>query len=474
MRLLDAGQNLPTYAGESAVAHSLPVSIATPPPPDSQDDLNYIHAAGQQQRQRPQVKLPHPETTTRLPMIPFPKTRVNTLKRETGIIQPVSSIWQDKISRLLGTRRLISHAPQYKPDSELSVATKIPWSDASELLSPSISTTVLIPKSRRIDGPRNTQDWNDGTAITQEVAVDRRVSTSMSTPIADLTSASASEAKIPQGRRDRGQTGIFSQARDETEAFELGRGSPASKKAFVSIPADVSDSLRVLLMSDKVLDTRLAPASEAPKAVRPETVRLSEDEEESAEGSSDVRDPILVRLVGLRKKKVVPNLDKSLSTAGHESCHDEIAVEIEDKSTVDRPAHLGEFANEDPGVRSGGVERSLTIFGGDNDAENSDRERCAAELNIMEDAERSGDKSSMTLHSTDKDNTHRSECENAISPSRDVSIEKLITMEKKETGSHNEGIIAFTKLVGIEDSNFDYFNIRDGLLSNRIGSKSMP
>ena len=64
-----------------------------------------------------------------------------------------------------------------------------------------------------------------------------------------------------------------------------------------------------------------------------------------------------------------PNLDMSLSTAGHESCHDEIAVEFEDKSTKDGPARLGECTSDDPGERSGDVERSLTIFGGEIGAE---------------------------------------------------------------------------------------------------------
>lgn len=490
MRLLDAGQNLPTQAGESAVAHSPPVAIATPPPPDSQDHLTFVHGAGQQQRQRAQVKLPHPETTIRLPVIPAAKTRASTLKRETGIIQPTSSIWPDKISRLLGTRRLNSHAPQCKLDyGELSVATKVPWKDASELLSPSIPTTVLIPTSRRTDGPQDTQDWKDGTAITKEVAVDRRISSTVSTPIIDVMPASALEAKSLQGKHDRGQTGIFNPARDETEAFELDWGSPGSKKAFVSIPADVSESLRVLLMSGKILNTRLAPAPEAPKAVRPETVRLSEDEEASAEGSSDVRDPIFIRLVGLGKKKVVrlrPNLDMSFSTAGHESCHDEIAVGFKDKSTKDGPARLGEFANGDPGERSGGVEYSLKIFGSENDAEKSDREGRVEEFDILEDAERSGDKSFMTFQSKDKDNADRSEhkatgvmtkFEHITSPSKDKSVERLVTLEKNkdtETRSHNEGIITFARLLGMKDFNSDYFDIRDGLLSNRIGSNSVP
>lgn len=484
MRLLDAGQNLPTHAGESAVAHSPPVAIATPPPPDSQDHLTYVHAAGQQQRQRPRVKLPHPETTIRLPVIPAPKTRVSTLKRETGIIQPASSIWQDKISRLLGTRRFTPHVPQYKFDfGEPSVATKVPWNDASELPSPSISTTVFIPTSRRTDGPRDTQDWKDGTAITKEAAVDRRVSTAVSMPIADMIPASALEAKSLQGKHDKGQTGLFNQARDETEAFELDRGSAGSKKASVSIPADVSESLRVLLMSDKILNTRLAPAPEAPKSVRPETVGLSEDEEQSAEGSSDVRDPICIRLVGMGRKKVVrirPNFDMCLSTAGHELCHCEIAVEFQDKSAKDGPARLAEFANKDPAERSGDVICSLTIFGVDNDAENPDRERCAEEIDILEDAERSDDKSFMMLRSKDKDNADRTEykavevmtkCENAISSSKELTLGKD---KDTETGSHNEGIITFARLVGMEDFNSDYFDIRDGLLSNRIWSSSVP
>lgn len=476
MRLLDAGQNLPTHAGEIAVADSPPVAIATPPPPDSQDHLTYIHATGQQQR--PRVKLPHPKITIRLPVIPAPKTRVSTLKRETGIIQPASSIWQDKISRLLGTRRFAPHAPQYKFDfGELSVATKVPWNDASELPSPSISTTVLIPTSRRTDGPRDTQYLKDGTAITKEAAVDRRGSTAVSMPITDVIPASALEAKSLHGRHDKGQTGIFNQARDETEAFELDRGSAGSKKAFVSIPADVSESLRVLPLSDKILHTRLAPAPEAPKSVRPETVRPSEDEEQSAEGSNDVRDPISIRLVGLRRKEVVrlrPKLDVSLSTAGHESCHREIVVEFQDESAQDEPARLGEFAHKDPGERFGGVECSLTIFGGENDAENPDQERCAEEIDIPEDAERSGDKIFMMMRSKDKDNADRTvmtKCENAISSSKEITLGKD---KDTETGSHNEGIITFARMVGMKNFNSDYFDIRDGLLSNRIWSNSVP
>lgn len=482
MRLLAAGQNLPTHAGESAIAHSPPVAIATPPRPDFQDHLTCVHAAGQQQRQRPRVKLPHSGTTNRLPVISAPKTIVSTLKRKTGIIQPASSIWQDKISRLLGTRRLTPHAPQYKLDSgELSVATKVPWNDASELLSPPISTAVLIPTSRRTDGPRDTRDWKDGTAITKEVAVDRGVSTAVTMPIADVIPASELEAKSLQGKHDKAQTGIFNQVRDETEAFELDRGSPGSKKAFVSIPADVSESLRVLLMGEKILNTRLAPAPEASKAVQSETVRLSE--EESAEGSSDVRDPIFIRLVGLGRRKVMrlrPTFDMSLSTAGHESCHREIAMEFEDKFTQDGPARLGEFTKEDPGEGSGGVEYPLMIFGGENDAKKSDRERCAEEVGILEDAERSGDKSFMTFQSKDnKDNADRTEykavgvmtkCENAIRPSKEITLGKD---KDTETGSHNEGIIAFARLVGMKDFNFEYFDIKDGLLSNRIGLNSM-
>lgn len=486
MRLLDAGQNLPTRSGESAVAHSPPVAIATPPPLDCQEHLANIHAAGQQQRQRPQVKLPLPEKTIRLPVISAPETRASSLKRENGIIQPASSIWQDKISRLLGTRRLISHAPRYNLDSgELSVATKVPLNDALEPLSPSVSITVLIPRSRRTDGPRDTQDLKDGTAMTKEVAVDRRVSTAVSTPIADVIPATALKSKSLQGKHDRGQTRILNLARDEAEASELDGGSPGSEKAFVSIPADVSESLRVLLMSDKILNTRLAPAPEAPKAVLPETVQLSEDEEESAERSSDVRDPIFISLVGLGKKKVMrlrPNLDMSLSTAGHEFCHDEIAVAFEDRSTKDGPARLGECTSEDPGERSGDVECSLTIFGGEIDAQKLNRGRCVKELDILEDAERSDDQSFMTLQSKDKDIVDRSEYqapgvmikyENATSISKDESVERLITLGKNidaETESHNEGIIAFTRLVGIKDFNSGYFDIRDGLLSNRIGS----
>lgn len=479
MRLLDAGQNLPTHAGESAAAHSPPIAIATPPPPDSQDRLTCIHAAGQQQRQRPRVKLPHPETSIRLPVIPAPKTKISTPKGGTGIIQPASSIWQDKIRRLLGTRRFAPHAPQYKFDSdELPVATKVAWNDALELPSPSISTTMFIPTSRRTHGPRDNQDWKYGTAITKEAAVDRRVSTVVSMPIAEVIPASALDAKSLQGTHDKGQTGIINQARDETEAFELDRDSAGSKKAFVSIPADVSESLRLLLMSDKILNTRLTPALEAPKSVRPETVRLSEDEEQSAEGSSDVRDPIFIRLVGLGRKKVVrirPNIAASLNAAGDESCHSEIAVGFQDESAQDGPARLGEFAHKDPGERFGGVEYSLTIFGGENDTdtENPDRERCAEEINIPEDAERSGDKSFVVLQSKDKAKADRTEykaieimtkCGDAISSSQEITMEED---KDTETGSHNEGTITFARLVGLKDFDSDYFDMRDGLLSNR-------
>lgn len=372
MRLLDAGQNLPARLGESAVAHSPPVAIATPPPPDCQEHLANIHAAGQQQRQRPQVKLPLPENTIRLPVISAPKTRASTLKRENGIIQPASSIWKDKIGRLLGTRRLILHGPQYNLDSgELSVAIKVPWNEALEPLSPSVSITVLIPRSRRTDGPRDTQDWLD--AMTNEVAVDRRVSIAVSTPIADVIPAPALKAKSLQGKHDRGQTRILNLGRDEAEASELDGGSPGSEKAFVSIPTDVSESLRVLLMSDKILNTRLAPALRLQKQFDLKLCGwLRMRRKESAEGSSDVRDPNFISLVGLGKQRVMrlrPNLDMSLSTAGHESCHDEIAVEFEDKSTKDGPARLGECTSDDPGERSGDVERSLTIFGGEIGAE---------------------------------------------------------------------------------------------------------
>lgn len=485
MRLLDAGQNLPTHAGESAVTHSPPVAIATPPPPDSQDHLTCIDAAGQQQRQRPRVKLPHPETSIRLPVIPAPKTRVSTPKRETGTIQPASSIWQDKIRRLLGTRRFAPHAPQYKFDfDELSVATKVPWNDASELPSPSISTTVFIPTSRKTDGPRGNQDWKYGTAITKEAVVDRRVSTAVSMPIADVIPASALDAKSVQGKHDKGQTGIFNQARYETEAFELDRDSAGPKKAFVSIPADVSESLRLLLMSEKILNRRLTPALEAPKSVQPETVRLSEDEEQYAEGPSDVRDPIFIRLVGLGRKKVVrlrPNLDVSICTAGHESCHSEIAVEFQDESAQDEATCLGEFAHKDPGQRSGGLECSLTIFGGENDAENTYRERYAEEIDIPEDAERSGDKSFMVLRSKDKAKADRTEykaievmtkCGDTISSSQESTLGED---KDTETGSHNnEGTMTFARLVGMEDFNSDFFDMRDGLLSNRIWSNTVP
>lgn len=489
MRLLDAGQK--THTQESAVAHPPPAAIAAPPPPDSQDHLTYIHAQGQQQRQRPRVKLPHPATSIRLPVIPVQKTRVSTLKRETGIIQPASSIWQDKIRRLLGTTKFAPNTPQYRFDfGELSVATQVHWSDASELLSPSISTTVFIPTSRRTDGPGDNQELKVVTAISKEAAVDRRVSTAVSIPIADVIPASALEAKSLQGKQDKGQTGILYQARDETEAFDLDHASAASKKAFVSIPADVSESLRMLLLSDKILSTKLAPASEAPKPIRPETVRLSEDEEQSAEGSSDFRDPIFIRLVGLGRKKVArlrPNLHVSLSTTGHESCHGEIAVELQDESAQDGPARLGEFAHKDPGERSGGgVESSLMIFGGGNDAENPDRERCAEEEidippedpDILDD-----DKSFIVLRSAkdkedDADGTAENnkairltnKCGDAIINSCQEINNLGKDKDLQEIGSHNnnEGIITFARLVGMKDyNNSDYFDIRDGLLSNK-------
>lgn len=483
MRLLDAGQNLPTHAEESAVAHSPPAAIAAPPSPDSQDHLTYIHAQGQQQRQRPRVKLPHPVTSIRLRVIPVQQTRVNTLKRETGIIQPASSIWQDKIRKLLGTTKFAPNAPQYRFDfGELSVATQVPWNDASELSSTSISTTVPTPTSRRTDGQRDNQDWKVRTAISSEAAVDRRISTAVSIPIADVIPASPLEAKSLQGKQDKGQTGILNQARDETEAFDLDRASTGSKKAFVSIPADVSESLRMLLRSDNILNTKLAPAPEAPKAVRPETVRLSEDEEQSTEGSSDLRDPIFIRLVGLERKKVArlrPNLDVSSSTAGHESCHSEIAVEFQVESAQDGPARLGEFAHKDPGERSGSVESSLTIFGGENDAENPDRERCAEEIDIPEDPKRSDDKSFIVLQSKDEDDADGTEykaievmakCGNAINSCQEITLGEY---KDTETGSHNEGTITFARLVGMKDFNSEYFDIRDGLLSNRIWSNTV-
>lgn len=206
MRLLDAGQNLPAHAEESAVAHSPPVAIAAPPPPDSQDHLTYIHAQGQQQRQRPRVKLPHPDKSIILPVIPVLKSRVNTLKRETGIIQPAFSSWQDKIRELLGTTKSAPNAPQYRFDfGELSVATQVPWNDASELSSTSISTTVPTPTSRRTDGPRDNQDWKVRTAISSEAAVDRRVSTAVSIPIADVIPASPLKPRAYRESKIRGK-----------------------------------------------------------------------------------------------------------------------------------------------------------------------------------------------------------------------------------------------------------------------------
>lgn len=479
VRLLGAGQNLPTLAGESVVAQSPSLAIPTPPPPDSQDHLAYLHAAGHQQL-RPQVKLPRPKATVRLPVIPAPKTRARALERETGIIQPASSIWKDKIYKLLDTRRLIPHAPRYKHDSdELSVATKVPWSDASQLLLPPVATTVLIPTSGRTDGPRDPQDSKDGTAITNEVAADRRVSTGVSAPIADLIPASPLKAESLQRMYERGQTEIPNRVRDEMPPFGFGRHTPGSKKALVSIPTGVSESLRVLLMSDKMLNTRLAPAFEAPKAVRPETVMISEDEG-SAEGPSDA---IFINLVGLGSKKAMPlrpHFGMTLSTAGHENCH-EIAVDVEEKYTEDGPARWAK-ENGEPVDKSGGTEGHLTKIQDVNNNKKSNEERCAIQLEIWEDTKGSVD-NSILMQSKDKDKANRSgnkvegvmpKYENANSQFKDEGVERVITIEDNkdmEVRFHNEDISEiFVRLVEMKDVNSDYFDIQDGLLSNRMRS----
>lgn len=92
----------------------------------------------------------------------------------------------------------------------------------------------------------------------------------------------------------------------------------------------------------------------------------------------------------------------------------------------------------------------------------------------------------MTFQSKDKDIVDRSEYkapgvmikyENSANISKDESVERLITLGKNndtETESHNEGIIIFARLVGMKDFNSDYFDIRDGFLSNRIGSNPVP
>ncbi len=142
------------------------------------------------------MKLFHLETTIRLPVIPAPKNRVSILKQDTDIIQPAPFIWQDKIIRPPSTRRFALHAPQYKfYFGELLVTTKVPWNNASELWSPSISTTMLIPISRKTDEPQSNQDWKDDTTITKEATVDRRVSIAVLILIANVISAFALEAK---------------------------------------------------------------------------------------------------------------------------------------------------------------------------------------------------------------------------------------------------------------------------------------
>lgn len=233
----------------------------------------------------------------------------------------------------------------------------------------------------------------------------------------------------------------------------------------------------MLLISDNILNTKLAFAPEAPKVARPETVRLSEDEEQSAEGSSEGRDPIFIRLVGLGRKKVArlrPNLDVSLSTAGHESCHIEIVVEFQDESAQDGPARWGEFAHKDPRERPGSVKSPLTFFGGENDAENPDREHCAEEIDIPEDPKRSDDNSFIVLQSKDEDDADGTEykaievmtkCGDAIKSCQEITLGEY---KDTATGSHNEGTVTFARLIGMKDFNSDYFDIRDGLLSNRI------
>lgn len=481
VRLPGAGQNLQTHTGESVVAHSPPVAIAALPPPDSQDHLAYLHAAGHQQ-QRPRVKLPRPKAIVMLPVIPAPKTTASILEQESPIIQSASSSWQDRIDKLLGIRRLTPHAPQCKHDSEeLSVATKVPWNEASQLPLPPISTIVRIPTSRRTDGPGDTQDSKDATAITNEVAADRKVSAGVSMPIADQIPASPFKAKSLQGKYERGQTRISNRARDETAPFEFGQCSPGSQKVLVSIPTDVSESLRVLLMSDKMLNTKPAPTPEAPKSVRPETILMPEDDE-SVEGSSDLSDGIFINLAGLGSKNVVlprPNLDMSLTTTGHETVH-ETAVEAGEKYAEGGPARWVEFENEEPAKRSGGAEGLLATFEGRNDDKKSNEECCVVELDILENATRLGDYS-ILMQSKDNNNANRSKnevgevmtkCENAISQSKDKGIEKLIIIEDNndiETRSHNEDIFElFSRLIGKKSVNSSYFDIQDGLLSNRI------
>ena len=486
VRLLGAEQNVQTHPGESVVAHPPPVEIATLPPPDSQDHLAYLHAAGHQQ-QRPRVKLPRPKATVRLPVAPAPKTTASILERESAIIQSASSSWQDRIDKLLGIRRLTPHATQYKHDSEeISVATKVPWNDASQLPLPPISTIVRIPTSRRTDGPGDLQDSKDATAIAEETAADRSVSVGVSMPIADQIPASSFKAKSLQGMYERGQTRISNRARDETSPFEFGQRSPGSQKVLVSIPTDVSESLRVLLMSDKMRNTKPAPTPEAPKAVRPETILLSEDDE-SAEGSSDLRDGIFINLAGLGSENVVlprPNLDMSLTTTGHETGH-ETAVGAGEKYTEGGPARRVEFENEEPAQRSGGAEGPLATFEGRNDDKKSNEECCVVELDILENATRLGDYS-ILMQSKDNNNADRSknevvevmiQCENTISQPKDKGIEKLITIEDNNdigTRSHNEDIFEiFSRLIGKKDVNSSYFDIQDGLLSNRIRPNSL-
>lgn len=485
VRLLGSKQSLQTRTGESVVAHPPPVAIATLPPPDSQDHLAYLHAAGHQQ-QRPRVKLPRPNAIVRLPVIPAPRTTTRILQRESPIVQSAHSSWQDRIDKLLGIRRLTPHAPQYKHDSEeLSVATKVPWNDAPQLALPPVSTIVRIPTSRRTDGPGGHQDSKDATAITKETAADRRVSVGVSMPIADQIPASPFKAKSLQGIYERGLTMISNRARDKMAPFEFGQRSPGSQKVLVSIPTDVSESLRVLLKSDKMLNTKLASTPEVPKAVRTETILMSEDDE-SAEGSNDLRDEIFINLAVLGSKNVelpCPKFDMSLTTTGHETGH-ENALEAGEKYSAGGPGRRAEFENEEPAKRCGGAAGPLATFEGRNDDKNRNEECCVVELDILENATRLGDYS-ILMQSKDSTNANRSKnevvevmikCENTISQAKDQGIEQLITIEDNndiETRSHNEDIFEiFSRLIG-KDVNSSYFDIQDGLLSNRFRPNSL-
>lgn len=139
-------------------------------------------------------------------------------------------------------------------------------------------------------------------------------------------------------------------------------------------------------------------------------------------------------------------------------------------------------------------ESSLTIFGGDNDAENADRERaCAGEIDVLpEDPERSDDKSFIVLRSTkdeedDADGTNEynkaievmtNKCgDNALINSCREEINTLgkdkDLQETARSHNNNEGIITFARLVGIEDlNNSGYFDIRDGPSLKYVGTWS--